>query len=372
MGRVSGILVILLLGGGAPGAGAADLPLGCRVEAGSVVSSMPPLRRQDGSDFCYAFAATALVQNLYCEERRAAGKPCRFGAEADDRLSILDIINTGNFGDERGGGILSGGDTEDVLSNLGRKGTAARESCAPFDALVNSITTSFGSKCSSAPKGPFEQFHWRKVLRHFYACYQKPDPCPCKDSVATRQRRFAEEIKGLLDLRTSVEEIQEALTFRREGLFAAKALIPRACEQTSQRVSLPAYRVETQPVVLAKRDSKQIRADIRAKLDSLLAGPVARPVTAYLCMNGGSRHDSALRCGPHALVVSGVRELCCGKTCTHQYRIHDSASTFGAPRPGEDQWVREEALLERMESYLTLTPGIPSGKSMVWIEKEGR
>ncbi len=249
-------------------------------------------------------------------------------ADGSERFSPLDALAITNYGQGTFAAITSpgkavaGGYPFEVLEKVSRKGAIFKESCAPFDAAVTA-----GSKKAGVELQP----PWL-ALRWIYDEYQKTRQlmvsCPIQP--------FADLAKQLANLQTSSEEIQRALSWREFTFFLKDAVIPKKCE--NERVKLPPYKANT----LKNMDINVVSA----KMDELLNEK--RPFSMSLC------HSNSMEkiCGPHAVVIGGKRNICCGNSCREQWKVVDSAGAFTGKEIDKDGWVDRKEVINRTEGLL--------------------
>jgi len=302
------------------------------------VSNMQPVRSQDGVSFCYAFASVALVQQLYCKNKKGG---CVYSFDpktktsADDRLSVVDALALVSEGR-----LVEGGAETLTLHAIKNKGSLALEKCAPFDGLIQSDHkfASLGVKSN-----------WWQRLRDLFKQYRSYDTlamaAPAEQKFA-RACAIAEKVKETANLKTDVDQIATALKRDEFQKFAKEAILPNQCEES--RVPLPSFSVKT----LGSADP----ASAGPKIASLLKNDT--PVNVSICTAGP--HP---KCGGHAIVLSGIRHKCCGSSCSRQYRIHDSANVFWSKADRDnysEPWVDAGIVLKKVEQF--------GGDPVRWLE----
>lgn len=279
--------------------------------------AMPPLRSQDSTGFCYAFAATALIQHKFCKSKPTG---CKY---PEDQLSELDIIAQGNYGN---GGLIHGGGSFDVLQKVAYNKKVSSDSCAPFDQFLNSEKI------------------WKSIV---ISSKEKFDQC--------KSQEIAENLKAQLNLKANAAQIYQALGYRDFSIMMSKLFIPEECQKN--KVSIPDYKPE-------KIEVKDFIA-YKNKISEILTQK--KPVIANIC--AATLPPSQPTCAGylHALVIDGIRQKCCQAVCETEYHIHDSAKpgTFSKNEISDDDWISEKILKNRFESFIK-TPG--TGASLIWIE----
>lgn len=133
------------------------------VKEESIAPSLPARRPQYATSYCYAFAATALIEQFYCAKKNGCA------ADGSERFSPLDALAITNYGQGTFSAITSPGKAMavgyhfEVLEKVNRKVAIFKESCAPFDAAVTA-----GAKKSGVELQP----PWQ-ALRWIFEEYQK-------------------------------------------------------------------------------------------------------------------------------------------------------------------------------------------------------
>jgi hypothetical protein len=302
-----------------------------------------PDRTQDSIGFCYGYAATALIQNLYCKTKPGGCKyqitdelksndSVSLTSVRDDRLSVLDAISIGN------GGVLKEiGYSSDVLNGVAKTGSLAKESCAPADDLDELDE------------------NWAKLAKLYQQYHSAPSQtaldCNCS-------RGVTEEVNSLLKLHDSNSQIQDALTSASFGEFVKKLKIPKICEET--RLPLPKFTVQT----FKGNNPKEIKEKL---LEKLRAGT---PVAVNICFYAGAS------CSPHVVVIQGFKKECCEKDvcvvgvkgdCWIDFEMFDSVARQFEPDP-HHYYYPEDALMEQ------IVTGMKTGhfreEPLTWIEHQ--
>ncbi len=274
---------------------------------------MPAERNQQETSFCYAFSATAVIQQAWCASKG--------GCVAGEDLSVFDVLAIGNYGR---GTLVAGGNEREVMEAVLRTGGVAPESCASFDDVMRQSKTWAARRLPKGARIPlFAPF--RRVHEAFYEARDRGLPCKSHD--------FAKALTEMVPLAVTIDEVERALTYRNFQFFLREVVLPRKCE--SQRKVLPPLKVE-------RRLSTQV-GKAEDEVWDLLRGK-QRPLALSLCAYGEGE------CGPHALVAWGRRELCCGSVCKRQIRIWDSSNAFQGRR-SSDGWVDAGEVGRRMERF---------------------
>jgi len=300
---------------------------------------MGPERTQDSTGWCYAFAATALVQELYCRGKSPA---CRFDSTQDDRLSVLDLMKIGNLGR---GGLISGGHSDEMLDRMASEKKLALETCAPFAPVLNH--QQIVNLRTQTPE-------WAQKIRdantQILAHDQSRD---CEISIATK-------LKKELGLSLAVGDILQALQKANISIVYSDLLVPKDCE--AKRVRLP----DLKPQKLQYASLSDTKAKITELLDK------KRPMVVNLCsIPPNEAHPSVdprfdTQCGGHALVLRGSRQKCCGnQACQTEYQVFDSGGVFNSHELSPGNWVNESVIMERLVRKKTVqTDNI----NLVWLE----
>lgn len=317
----------------------------CSAKDETLVPHMLPRRPQHNTSYCYAFAATALLEQFRCSK-------LAMGCVADDRLSPLDALAITNYGSgtfaamQAPGQALAGGYPFETLVKVSRLRPASglfRESCAPFDAAVNAGARRNGGQVIDPPWRIFRLVHDEYMVQ-----YQLGRAGECTQPIA-------DFLKQAVELQTSAEDIAQALQRREFTFFLKDAVVPKKCE--NERAAIPPFKPE--------RISSGEFGKVAAKADELLAAK--RPFNLSLC----HEKNMARFCGPHALVIAGKRTLCCNGVCKEQWKVVDSAGAFQGRDIDADGWVDRASVMERAEGltrYLSqhkLTTDI-----MTWISEK--
>jgi len=308
----------------------------CSVKNIGLVKNMPPARSQDGVNFCYAFSAVAQVQHIYCKNKPGGCKYSFFEPqEFDDRLSVIDAISLA-----KNGSLVEFGRIRSTLEAIKANGALAKENCAPFDGFLQESSALKGEKATV----------WQK-LRGLYEKYRNSATKPPSQKIIIACT-IAKEAKETANLKTDIQEIAAALERQQFETFVKEVSLPKKCEYS--RVSIPPFSVKT-----SESADPRVTAPIIAH--KLIQGT---PVGASICTNMNDKKN----CGGHFVVLSGIRERCCGKICKKQYRLYDSANVFWSNSERDDYfepWVDSTIVLEKIRQF-----GVhkEAGGPVQWLE----
>jgi hypothetical protein len=286
-------------------------------------ANMPPETSQGSRKDCFIFAGVALIENFYCKDR-AGG--CSYNTQRNDRLSPLDA----NALTHHRQILNEGGGTIEVLKAIQYAGGLFKDQCAPFDVFLKNS-------------------NWGAKIQNALRIYQTPGVTPLKC------RGVASELKNNLKLLTDVEPIMNGLSKKNFGVTVYDLVIPKSCED--ERVKLKPF----EPQVMREDDLEKIRDTILAQLSR------AVPLSTDICGNPPSQKD----CGPHSLVLSGVRKNCCAGLCNYEYQFYDSTKTFSKNEMTADNWVSEKIYFERLTRIRKFSTQRPDLRTdLIWIESK--
>ncbi len=285
------------------------------------LAKMPPGTNQGSRNDCYIFSGVALIENFYCKDRVPA---CSYTDQKNDRLSPLDANALTNHRQ-----ILNdGGSTVDVLKAIRNAGGLFKDECAPYDVFLKN--SSWGAKIQNAVR-----------------LYQSPG------MTVQKCQTVASELKNKLGLLTDVEPIMNALSKKNLGITVYDLVIPKTCEDG--RVKLKNFETH----VLKDDHLDNIRETIIAQLSQAI------PLSTDICAYSVSKND----CGPHALVVSGIRKNCCANICKYEYQFYDSSQTFSKTEMTADKWVPEAVYFERLTRIRKVQTARPDLRTdLIWVE----
>jgi hypothetical protein len=271
----------------------------------------------------------------------------------DDRLSVLDAISIGNSGK-----LVSGGWVENVLENVQKKGSLARESCASFDYLISSNFdfNPFGGGKYSDEVQPVWVFD---RLAKAYSEYQETGAIN-----GCRNESAASEIIRLARLSTDVAQVASALERPTLEAFLAEAIIPKSCMKTD-RLGIPPFKIRNKGEAKAPLMSE---AEISTQLQTLLQSD--KPVVVSYCPNG--RADESTACsGPgHVITIKGIRKLSCdGQAPFTVFEAEDSASGDGPRIINVHELASRMIMRQRqLKNSMPAGPAIQFGSLMTWLE----
>lgn len=295
----------------------------------------------------HAGTATAFVQRPRANDLSQRSIACRW--DRDGEWSW----RQGNGRGDRG--MVSGGSVHDALEKIKANTTTlfgrlslAEESCASFASIVNNgkITSYLDPQ-----RQLFALTRWKTLLS---AAHDESKKKTCSNE---RRMALAQDLKKSLSLAADVHKIASALAEPTLEKAMAGMLTPAHCAQT--RISIPNFDVKSALVESADA--------LKEKIESLVAAD--RPVITGLCANPKNGiHTELGICVNHVVIITGHRELCCGATCTRQYKIQDSGATFSQRYRGADFWANEADLLERMVRKQR-HPKARSETNLTWVEK---
>lgn len=297
------------------------------------IKNMPPIRSQDGLGLCYGFSSTTLLNHLYCQENAL---DC---SKMQNALSSLDVSS---FYQYRQRQVNIGGYPAAILSNIKyekqtRQTTIKKESCLPYDRLANRLSKDPLTAQSSA----YDKLN---------IIYNKRN----KSDFENLKTCYAKQINDILPIGKSLDDIIkafEALSFE-EFLYD---LVDADCGEENQ-VKVPEYNIGS---MQARRD-KLTKQSVLKKLETLLLNDI--PVGLNFCAGAAFDPKDSDSCSGHAIVLSGIKEVCDSKNnCQTLLKVHNSYGQ-GWQNVHDNGWVLADNLIERsIKQDFT--------NSLIWISK---
>ena len=313
----------------------------CLVKSEVVVPHMPP-EREDRAGFCYAYAATQLLQQFYCSTKKDG---CGFAqGRTDDMLSVLDTISQYSAVVQP---PHEGGSAIRVLEALSQNGAIAKESCAPLDSTLGIADlphydpkAADGSWMTLLQKN--NQHMQERIRKPQQGPQQKQEGLVCGYDKDTQTGSTAQALATAL---------MPTLTDLPSSTIIEKFIFPKTgCGE--KRIQLEPFHSE------AERNIQDDKAYIDA-----LSGIISnhqRPAQIDVCLN--PKADKLESCLGHVTTVSGAREKCCDGTCTKEFRLTDSMKRVWV-HSDADGWVSERDLLTHTDLFKK-----SKSRSLVWIE----
>ncbi len=283
----------------------------CQIHAEKVNMPNLPRRSQDGSGYCYGYVTLALVQQLYCEEKKGG---CHFNQDKDDRLSVLDAIVQGHPESI----LKTGGNTHKILKGLSGKAIAKESECpVPWG------------------DGGFGVFHntYKWLSKTVTGMTEAKFCFECNEKSKLDAMNFKPESKNKEDTEKSSDPSKKLLVFITNTssyiskLIFDKPLYPRYCKQTEK---LPEFDVHF--------DSRKLKPNQKNSIDEQLN----KGRLVYFLLNPFEFRLPTL----HAAVIQGKRIICCEGSCKTQYKIQDSAR-FYKVWGYKDSWVDSDEIFSR-------------------------
>lgn len=274
-----------------------------------ILVKMPAKRNQGSTGDCYAFAALGLTENFYCKNKVG-------GCAADDQLSALDAIALTNH--RR---LQSGGQTPEVLMAINNEHGLFKESCAPFTPFIKSDNV--------------------------FSLIRKAMAASAVESLKAQDRAaIATRLKSDLNLNLDIVTLQSILTKKDASIVAYDLFIPKECED--KRVSFRKFAIKN----FSSDRIEEIRSQMMAQLARGI--PVETDICAFANLEG--KKETRDTCGPHALIVSGIRA---NEFCSYEYQFYDSGTTFA-------DWVSEKTYFDLLRRRSRLSG--PGHNDLTWIE----
>lgn len=277
-----------------------------------------PEGREDGVGFCFAFAATALLQQHYCEAKH--------GCTEEDNLSVLDVINQYA---KKVKPKQNGGSSFEALRAVEKLNKVALESCANFNALFKTDKLRKYEPSTD----------WEEVLQQNFsdalettAKLYIPDPRETKDCIHCGGSK-TEPVIDVSDYERILSRSGSDTPFT---VLVEKFVFPKQCE--NQRKNIAPFK----PHEMRAGSIEEAKIKIHPVVES------GRPIQIGVCLKENAK--DMRECMGHATVISGVRQNCCGNTCKTEYKITDSMQlTWIASSTGG--WVDANTLLARTELF---------------------
>lgn len=290
--------------------------------------NMPPVRSQDSIGLCYSFVSSGLLDKYQCVKNR---KDCR-NINQSERVSVLALAQGFDDKDNPLKSIKVGGLPYSALVNLlysysGAAPNIAKESCAPFDSIVN--------KYSDADKTQDKTFKWLEDVFNKV----KSKEINCIDCVANEVQAL---FPGLMDKNRVVKSFSKP-DF---GQFLFSLAVPDRCMKIENQIIFPDdLQVEVYPDEAQKTATS---AQIKTKIIEILK--IGKPLALNgICMDQKKEIPDILNCQSyHAVVVTGYSTKCSPKgKCHEAFKVLNSWGESWQ-RAYSDGWVLADQLTGRV------------------------
>lgn len=337
-----------------------SIPDGCSV----VVNNMPPVRSQDGLGVCYSCAAAALIENYNCEHQ-SPKQDCTKLTD-DQRPSMLDLSRfsvapnliknqSDPNGYDRQISERPGNYASYIIENIARAHMVARESCAPFAAFVNKISSS--EEFKSDEKKIWTDLH--AAYDHYQAKKKECSDCAKSDATVTAETDKWHDNYGLA---TSKEEELAAFNAETYEEFLSQFLVPKECRMPGKQYRFDPSNLTIKNWPLATKESDYTHAIDTLKKALINNHPVALDVCLLnnpnaKCIQQQSRGEAEEE-GGHSLTITGYKKLCNSKGCKECIKVQNCWGQ-GWQEQNADGWVDAKVLLDKT----MYSPG-----SMTWLE----
>ncbi|MDO9183382.1 MAG: hypothetical protein Q7U04_13290 [Bacteriovorax sp.] len=300
------------------------------------IKNMPPIRSQDGLGLCTSFAVSALFDFYTCQAKKIDCSKI----SPDQQASVLGIAkyaentdlmddpeNSNNYKKIRIGGMA--GDTcMNIINNFKK---IPKESCAPFDLLMNINTTSIQNQKDNivALESKYKMSKEQKV--------------DCVDCIA-------DDIKALFPFSGSKAKIKAALGEPEYEKFLYSLLLPEKCNQDSKfQITAPSKELDYFP----KENEKIDRPGVVNKIKDILKN--GTPIIADAVCMAEVFVEPKSKCNPgHSVVISGYSQMCSTVKpikCYDAFKVHNS---WGQKWQDEnnDGWILADEFIKRTHNMI--------------------
>lgn len=299
----------------------------------TLIKEVTPTKAQDGVGICYGFSSTSLLESYRCRELKL---DC---SNTNEFLSTLDVTSNA-LPEKKALQVI--GNAYYVLSNIEKgKNNIARESCVQFSTLLH-------KKFFYADS---EKWGWEYLLNAWRDYKEKKD---AKNKSVDCVSCVAQKIKNkMVGLKTSVEQIANALESASSEEFLSKAVIPFECLEENRLAQIPRYVTKRFP------DSATLpNTEFKNTITRILKAEI--PLEIGIC----TKLEDPTKCEygqGHSVTLFGIKEVCKKDQCKTVVKVKNSWGESWQ-KSHNDGWVDLDALVESSKIFRTY-------ENITWIEK---
>lgn len=302
------------------------------------VTSIGPIKAQDGVGLCYGFSSTTLLENYRCRELKL---------DCNNPNNILSSLDVTSYYDQRRS-LKEGGYSNVILSNIQRSSRKiAKEECVKFSTIVQQLGNQKEEK-DGEKKGWFFLISKWNEYKGINPELKRNDCVSC----------LANSIKStLVNIQTPADQISDAFTNSRTlEEFLYQSILPKECLQEKNILTIPEFETKVYP---GYREAYSSTA-LSKKIESILLSNM--PLEMSFCVRQGATCSKG---AAHSIALVGIKEACSSvdQDCRLLVKIKNSYG-LSWQQQNNDGWVDLNTLVE--SSHV-----LGETSNITWIQRPG-